>query len=393
MFEYAKFLSKRVFCRKSNILLILLPIIIMFIFLIMNINSQDNLRDTLKYQIKTDMEVVETYTNKLAQLTEDSKEYKLGEATIEFAKSNAKTFHQLVSYVDHKEWPQFYESYYEVLNNRIQQEEENAEIMGGNNEQSLSSTRYSLLYIQYLQEHNLVYEESDFPIRGLSFITSMMQIILPILITIICVYILSQVFTLDYSKENDISMLLHLPRGKVMLTKILVGISFSILVYVVILCSSFLLATLLSGDSGWKYPIILMDHNTNTWYAITTFVFFKNWMFLGILFTISLTLFSYLTSIVAREDVYLFFIVICIVLGIAYVPTVIESMKLIANILPTTYMNCVNVASGNIATQYANPNINVSTGILVLTISIVIQAMLCVLYNKAVHIHLRGNRK
>ncbi|WP_455802180.1 hypothetical protein [Amedibacillus sp. YH-ame6] len=354
----------------------------------MNISAQGELRSKLEIQIKTDLEVVEMYSNKMSELPNGSEEYSFYESNIKIAKSNTKTFKKIISYIDEKNWPKFYEAYSKELNYQKQMEDKASSMMN-NDDTKISSIGVGsqLVYIRHLNENNLIYEERDFPIFGLTFMTSMMQIILPTLMTILCVYILSQVFTLDYSKGENISILLPIDKKKIVLSKLLVGIAFSLLVYSIILCSSFLLATLLSGNSGWNYPIVLLDKNTDSWIIITVLSLIKDWFFLGALFFVSITLFSYLLSIIVKEDVYLFFLVSCIILGLSYMPTIIDSMKSIAHVLPTTYMNCVNVTLGNLSTQYSNTEINTSTGTLVLTISIIIQSIMCFLYNVGTRIY------
>jgi len=53
MIIYAKFLFKRLLCRKSNIFVVILSILLLSGILLMNMRSQDELRKTFDIQIET----------------------------------------------------------------------------------------------------------------------------------------------------------------------------------------------------------------------------------------------------------------------------------------------------------------------------------------------------
>lgn len=77
MKTYALFLLKRIVHRKSNLFLLLGIVLFIFTYLMMNMNSQDILRDTLVDQIKTENETIETSQEKMSHLEDNQTEYKL----------------------------------------------------------------------------------------------------------------------------------------------------------------------------------------------------------------------------------------------------------------------------------------------------------------------------
>lgn len=242
----------------------------------------------------------------------------------------------------------------------------------------------------YLKEHDLKYENPEFPIYGLSFITSLAKIILPIIITACCIYLLSQFYTLEYVKGLDISILYPFNRRKTFITKIVLGIVFSVAMYCVTLLSIFLIATLFTGNAGLQQPI-MMQNAKGVWYAVSMISMFKEWFMIGILFSVNLSIFMYILSYFIREDMFVLIVALLLILGLAYLPTFVGGIAQYSHLLPTTYMNSVSVADGSLAQQYSDLNITVSSGMQILSVSIIIQVIGCVILNNSHKI--RGFKK
>lgn len=379
MLTYAKFLSKRILCRKSNIIMAVCSVLIVLVFLIMNNNTQGEFKDMLKTQIETDTKAIENTKSLLSGAAKDSKAYSLYKKDIQDNESNIEAYTHILAYVEHEDWPMVYDTYRNVLKKQISITEDTANISGGNDSSLQDMSAYmkkQLTYITYLKEHNLIYENPDFPVYGLSFTTSMSQTILPVMITIFCIYISAQIFTLDYAKNMDISLLYPMKRTSVFLTKVMVSIGFSLSIYLLLSSFTFISAALYSSNAGLEYPVILQNKD-GMWSAVSTLALCKDWFLLGILYCMSLSVFTYLISLLIKEDVYLLLIVLCLVLGLAYLPSIIENLKAVAHILPTTYMNYVNVANGSISAKYFNTAVTTSTGTGILTISILLQICIC----------------
>lgn len=386
MIEYAKFLSKRVLYRKSNIIIGCIIILIILVFLVMNIRTQDQFESNLYSQMEVDKQSIETYKKKLTKLDKNSQEYKIIEATVQLEEKNSETFEIILANFRNKEWNKVYESYSEILEERIQimKDSENiSDVSSTSSRDMINVSMEELNYFKYLMDHNLDYENPNFPIFGLSFTTSVAQFLLPIIITVYCIYILSQIFTIEYAKNIDISYLYPIMKNKIIGTKILVGMSASVIIYIGILFSSFLLSYLLTLNTGFDYPIIMRNNENEFWNVLSTLSFSKEWFFIGILFYTNLSLFTYISSLFIKEDVYLFLILLFIVLGFSYLPNILDSLKVIAHFLPTTYMNFVSVASGDVAVQYLNTHISSMTGVFILSSFIGIQCLFIAVYKYA----------
>lgn len=187
---------------------------------------------------------------------------------------------------------------------------------------------------------------------------------------------------MDYTKEVDMSILLPMRRQKVFLSKLFVGIGAAVFIYFALLIFSFLVAIIFTHNSGLLQPTLIQKHNPDVWNAVQSGLLCKEWFLVGLLFYIALCLFTYLLSLFIREDIFLLFISACIVIGFYLLPDFVGFFKEIAHLLPTTYMNYVNVTNGNIAIQYFNPSVSFHMGILLLSTVCIAQLLCCVVYNE-----------
>lgn len=378
MMEYISFLCKRMLRRKSCFVLILFSLVIVCVFLVMNVRTQNGFGSKMESQIKSELKFIKSNEIKMNDLNESSIEYLSYQESNQKALNRIKMCKETLAFIDKKNIAAAYDSYCKVLEEQILMAENSEVLSDMDHKADLSNgINKELVYIKYLQKHQLAYEVPEFPITGLSFTTSMSQILLPIIIACCCIYILVQLYTLDYIKGQDISVLYPMSKVKKIFINLVMGVIISVGVFTILLLSSFLLATLITGKSGLNYPIMLQNVANGTWNTVSMLSFFKDWVVLGVLFSISLSIFIYIVSLFIREDMYLFLIITTLVLGFYYLPNVVSEFQIIAHNIPTTYMSFVDVANGTLASHFSNINITTSKGVSILTISIVVQLLIC----------------
>ncbi len=386
MTHYAVFLCKRMICRKSNLCFVAASILVILVFLVMNIRTQDAFRDTIESQIKTDTESIELYRNQMSGLPKDSQDYLFYQESVESTEAGIQAYQKLLTCYDKEDWPMVYRLYCDILRQQKQIIAHSAGVPNGDiaSFDDLSSyTDKQLAYFEYLEANNLEYENLDYPIFGLSFTASISQILLPVVITVCCIYVLAQLFTVDNPKGIHIGDLLPLGKRKVFFTKILVGTGMSVFIFLFFLFVSFLLASLFSLNAGLGYPSMIQDKGTGAWEAVKTIDFLKDWLIIGILFYIGLALFTYLLSLFIKEDAPLLLTVLCVTFGLAYLPNMIGCFRGIAEWIPMTYMHFADVANGTAAIRYANTDISVFTGVWILSAVIIIQLIYGIWKNRA----------
>lgn len=382
MKEYATFLSKRILKRKGNIGLMIAAILLISVILVMNMRNQNELRDSFVDQIETSQASIDKYSKEMEEETKegDRNEYLL--SNVALAKSMKQTYEGILQAYDEEDWMTFYERYTTSIKQELQIMEDTNQ---ANNQEDtkgmIASVQGQYAYINFLKEHHLTYENQFFPVYGLSFTTSIAQGILPVIVLVCMVYVLAQLFTIEFQKEIDISYLLPMGKKKVILVKLAVGMGISMLMFLFLILVSFLLATFVSGNAGLSYPIMVQDM-MGTWKSLRLIEILKYWVLLGILFYLCVCLFTYLLSRWIKEEGALFLVVLCLVLGIAYLPSLMGYLKTMAHYLPTTYLNFVHVASGQFAKDYHNEAITLSMGLVVLTSWIGIQLLMCFVSRK-----------
>lgn len=374
---YIKFTSKRVLCRKSNIVMILLTVVVAVVFLLMNMGNQSILEETIKEQIVNNEKYIQEVQKKQSANPEGSAEYIDCENHIKDYQDDTEKRKEVLSSIEKEDWETVYTLYPKILERQISMIEQSNGI-----DQGAQYFQQQIAYFEYLQEHDLAYENVEFPIYGLSFTTSLTKIILPIILTICCIYLLAQFFTLDYVKGLDISVLYPLQSKKTFLMKLILGIVFTVAMYSVLLLSILLITTLFTGNAGLQQPFMIQN-SEGVWQAVSMISMFKKWFFLGVLFTINLSIFVYILSFLIREDMFVLITALLVILGFVYLPKLVGGIAQYAHLFPTTYMDSVNVADGFLAQQYGNTSISISTGISVLLVSIVVQFIICIVLNNA----------
>lgn len=383
MKSYSKFLIKKLLFRKSNYIMLLFAFAFVFLFFILNLKESSAFSNMIDDQIKIEQKTIVSNENKMANLPKTSEDYTLMQQTVIYAKENSNAYKELHTLYEKKDWNSVYKKYLAIL----KQEKQailNTSKVSGSKDASLKEVRNginkTITYIRYLYEHHLAYENPDYPIFGLSFTTYISQTVLPIIIVLCCLYILTQIYTMDYTKDLDMSIVLPIRRQKVFLSKLLVGMGTTVFIYLAFLIFSFLLATICTHNSGLLQPTLIQSHHLDVWNAVQSVSLCKEWLLIGFLFYISLCIFTYLLSLFIREDIFLLFIVACIVMGFYLLPDFVGYVKGIAQLLPTTYMNYVNVTNGSIAIQYFNTHITYRMGILLLSGFCIVQLLCCVVY-------------
>ena len=375
---YIKFTSKRVLCRKSNTVMILLTVVVAVVFLLMNMGNQSILEETIKEQIVNNEKYIQEVQKKQSANPEGSAEYIDCENHIKDYQDDTEKRKEVLSSIEKEDWETVYTLYPKILEKQITDLKYNE----SENIDGIQFFQQQIAYFEYLQEHDLAYENIDFPIYGLSFTTSLTKIILPIILTICCIYLLAQFFTLDYVKGLDISVLYPLQSKKTFLMKLILGIVFTVAMYSVLLLSILLITTLFTGNAGLQQPFMLQN-SEGVWQAVSMISMFKKWFFLGVLFTINLSIFVYILSFLIREDMFVLITALLVILGFVYLPKLVGGIAQYAHLFPTTYMDSVNVADGFLAQQYGNTSISISTGVSVLLVSIVVQFIICIVLNNA----------
>lgn len=369
MKTYAQFLIKRIVYRKSNIVFILLMILAIFICFIMNMHSQNILAKTLQEQIATNEQSIKQNQEIMSELPKTSEEYINYTLLIEDIQTNTDEYQKALTYYNEKDWHHFYQTYLDILEQQQQINDTTIQIMQDENSDLQSMSSYihqQMIYIQYLDNHHLDYENQYYPIYGFTFVTSLSQTLLPIMITVCCIYFLIQLFTMEDQKGIHTDYILPIGKTKTIITKNLVGIGIVIVIYMIIILSALLISFMFYHHIGINYPILIQNGITGVEYTETAIIIFEKWFMIGFLFYINLSLFMYILSLLIKEEGPLLLMGLCLVLGFAYLPYIIGFMRNIVHLFPGVYMNYANIVTFNTAFQLSNSHLSFHMGVIVL---------------------------
>lgn len=137
----------------------------------------------------------------------------------------------------------------------------------------IEATDKQMNIINHYRKNHLNYENSDYPIYGITFTLYLFRTVFPILLTAVSVYLLSQVFTFDYVENMDRSKLLSLTPIEKTVSKIIAGCIIVLGIFTICTLISVLIATFVTKNIGNDYPImVLVDNHLACIKAITVFV-------------------------------------------------------------------------------------------------------------------------
>ena len=389
MLNYANYLIKKIAKKRSNYIILAVCMIIITLFVMTNMELQDKFKENIESKIKQNQQDIKYYQKLLSAREEDVNDeiYITFKSAIDNALEDKASNELLINYFNQKNWDKVYETYEKILE---KEEKKLSNLHAPDDagiETVLNNNNKEQFYIKYLNQHHLDYEDMDSPIFGFTFLTHLSQMILPVIITVCCIYLLVQVFLTDDLKQFNISSLLPLGKNKVFFTRLFVGLGITLFTYVLLSFFTFLIATIVNSNSGLEYPVMIQKSGSETWYAVKSTTIFKNWFILGFLFFTNVCLFICVLSLLIKEDGALFLVGVCVILGFAYLPNLVSSLARNAHLYPTTFLNYVGVVSNSISNKYQNIKISLNTGFTVLSISMSIQLMICFLINNVKNLH------
>ena len=381
MFIYIDFLIKKILKRKQNVIMVFICFFVIVFIYVMNINSQKILRDSLASQIKMSEKAINDKTKIMRPNDVDDSSIQSLQKEIDEINTTKKRYRDLIKYYENKEWDKFYDSYLNELNSQkkvIHQTQKISEKDTNKNEylEMIEATDKQMNIINHYRKNHLNYENSDYPISGITFTLYLFRTVFPILLTAVSVYLLSQVFTFDYVENMDRSKLLSLKPIEKTVSKIIAGCIIVLGIFTICTLISVLIATFVTKNIGNDYPImVLVDNHLTCIKAITVFV---KVMCMNIFYMIFIILLSYIMSLLIRDSLTLLLILLCMTIGCAYLPNILPVIKPFSHLFPFIYVNALLVIDGSLTKTFMNPNIHFNFGMMVLITGMIVLIVLII---------------
>ena len=385
MFIYIDFLIKKILKRKQNVIMVFICFFVIVFIYVMNINSQKILRDSLASQIKMSEKAINDKTKIMESNDVDDSSIQSLQKEIDEINTTKKRYDDLIEYYENKQWDKFYDSYLNELNSQKKVIQQTQEISEKDTKKDTNKNEYlemieatdkQMNIINHYRKNHLNYENSDYPIYGITFTLYLFRTVFPILLTAVSVYLLSQVFTFDYVENMDRSKLLSLKPIEKTVSKIIAGCIIVLGIFTICTLISVLIATFVTKNIGNDYPImVLVDNHLTCIKAITVFV---KVMCMNIFYMIFIILLSYIMSLFVRDSLTLLLILLCMTIGCAYLPNILSVIKPFSHLFPLIYVNALLVIDGSLTKTFMNPNIHFNFGMMVLITGMIVLIVLII---------------
>lgn len=385
MFIYIDFLIKKILKRKQNVIMVFICFFVIVFIYVMNINSQKILRDSLASQIKMSEKTINDKTKIMESNDVDDSSIQSLQKEIDEINTTKKRYDDLIEYYENKQWDKFYDSYLNELNSQKKVIQQTQEISEKDTKKDTNKNEYlemieatdkQMNIINHYRKNHLNYENTDYPIYGITFTLYLFRTVFPILLTAVSVYLLSQVFTFDYVENMDRSKLLSLKPIEKTVSKIIAGCIIVLGIFTICTLISVLIATFVTKNIGNDYPImVLVDNHLTCIKAITVFV---KVMCMNIFYMIFIILLSYIMSLLIRDSLTLLLILLCMTIGCAYLPNILPVIKPFSHLFPFIYVNALLVIDGSLTKTFMNPNMYFNFGMMVLITGMIVLIVLII---------------
>lgn len=385
MFIYIDFLIKKILKRKQNVIMVFICFFVIVFIYVMNVNSQKILRDSLASQIKMSEKAINDKTKIMKSNDVDDSSIQSLQKEIDEINTTKKRYDDLIEYYENKQWDKFYDSYLNELNSQKKVIQQTQEISEKDTKKDTNKNEYlemieatdkQMNIINHYRKNHLNYENTDYPIYGITFTLYLFRTVFPILLTAVSVYLLSQVFTFDYVENMDRSKLLSLKPIEKTVSKIIAGCIIVLGIFTICTLISVLIATFVTKNIGNDYPImVLVDNHLTCIKAITVFV---KVMCMNIFYMIFIILLSYIMSLLIRDSLTLLLILLCMTIGCAYLPNILSVIKPFTHLFPFIYVNALLVIDGSLTKTFMNPNMYFNFGMMVLITGMIVLIVLII---------------
>ncbi|MBI0092600.1 hypothetical protein H3T48_02610 [Lactobacillus sp. M0403] len=354
---YFELQFKKVF--KNTLTWLILSIVLICAGLILGYNALKGDQTTIRYQINQDLS-----------------QQKQPQANLPTVKNQNRNERQILKALDNKNWGHAYE----LMIRQNDKQAAQVKIGGADLRQEIKQKNARL---NALKNANLPEQNEQHPKQGWLFLFKLSEGFLPAMIVAMLCFILSNIFASKYVDHLNRAILL--PSKHSVLLDIILGllIAFSLTLFISLLIWG--LSSLLFGSGPLSYPIqgITLPGSFKSTYQPLS-VWLKPAFILTVLTCIFIVILLLLLAQITRNQLSCLFLALFILLGGAILPFILQSTSggsgmaqtTIVQYIPMTYLLSTQVANGNLAIRFNNPQLNFTFGCKVLMVSIIILTIL-----------------
>ena len=318
---------------------------------------------SIKEDINSTSEQIGLFENNLKSISLDSEEYINIKNDLNLAKERKECLENKLKAYKNRDWHQFYKN--DIRLKKIDLEANKYE--SDYDDEFLQTTKLNEKYSLYQYENKLGFDDRFTPVQGISYIILIVNSYLSIILIVMMAFILSSLYCSNYFNSIDISIIVPMKRVNKIMTKLIVGcfVGISVTLFVLIISGTL-------GSIGTEFGSLKSSILTYSTSGIRTYEPIRNFMMSWIIMSILSMLFIgnviFVLSVLLKKRTSCFFSSLLFLFACTWGCTKIAPIFSIVHLIPTTYLNCLQVLSGEIGYLTQNNNINASTGIIVLLV-------------------------
>ena len=318
---------------------------------------------SIKEDINSTSEQIGLFENNLKSISLDSEEYINIKNDLNLAKERKECLENKLKAYKNRDWHQFYQN--DIRLKKIDLEANKYE--SDYDDEFLQTIKLNEKYSLYLYENKLGFDDRFTPVQGISYIILIVNNYLSIILIVMMAFILSYLYCSNYFNGIDISIIVPMKQVNRIMTKLMVGCFVGISVTLFVLIISGTLGSVGTEFGSLKSPILTYSTSGICEYEpIRNFI--MSWIIMSILSMLFISNVIFVLSVLLKKRTSCFFSSLLFLFACTWGCTKIAPIFSIVHLIPTTYLNCLQVLSGEIGYLTQNNNINALTGIIVLLV-------------------------
>lgn len=318
---------------------------------------------SIKEDINSTSKQIGLFENNLKSISLDSEEYINIKNDLNLAKERKECLENKLKAYKNRDWHQFYQN--DIRLKKIDLEANKYE--SDYDDEFLQTIKLNEKYSLYLYENKLGFDDRFTPVQGISYIILIVNNYLSIILIVMMAFILSYLYCSNYFNGIDISIIVPMKQVNRIMTKLMVGCFVGISVTLLVLIISGTLGSVGTEFGSLKSPILTYSASgIGEYEPIRNFM--MSWIIMSILSMLFISNVIFVLSVLLKKRTSCFFSSLLFLFACTWGCTKIAPIFSIVHLIPTTYLNCLQVLSGEIGYLTQNNNINALTGIIVLLV-------------------------
>ena len=318
---------------------------------------------SIKEDINSTSEQIGLFENNLKSISLDSEECINIKNDLNLAKERKECLENKLKAYKNRDWHQLYKN--DIRLKKIDLEANKYE--SDYDDEFLQTIKLNEKYSLYQYENKLGFDDRFTPVQGISYIILIVNNYLSIILIVMMAFILSSLYCSNYFNGIDISIIVPMKQVNRIMTKLMVGCFVGISATLLVLIISGTLGSIGTEFGSLKSPILTYCASGICEYE-PIINFMMSWIIMSILSMLFISNVIFVLSVLLKKRISCFFSSLLFLFACTWGCTKIAPIFSIVHLIPTTYLNCLQVLSGEIGYLTQNNNINALTGIIVLLV-------------------------